>query len=83
MPRRTSRRGVSSSTISTFPRRIAKFDLSQLSGTSTRPWSARQQEERDMYAIIGNHADLVFAAMIALFAVVMIGISVEDALHRR
>ena len=27
--------------------------------------------------------DLVFAAMIALFAVVMIGISVEDALHRR
>lgn len=36
-----------------------------------------------MYAIIGNHADLVFAAMVALFAVVMIGISIEDALHRR
>jgi hypothetical protein len=35
-----------------------------------------------MYGFIGNHADLVFAAMIALFAVVMIGISIEDALHR-
>jgi len=25
----------------------------------------------------------VFAAMVSLFAVVMIGISIEDALHRR
>lgn len=36
-----------------------------------------------MLGFIGNHLHIVFGAMVVLFAAVMIGVSVEDALGRR